>query len=498
MAKTRRQRKKLQKAAIPNNNNTTSTQRGSKKAISSGGIALIKNVVDTLRPFELSASQRLKTFQRMLASADVWTCYDNRATMLEKTQFRGKFKAVANSEESQILKDFLDYNMSHLTGQSPRSIARAASEMIINGWAPFEVTYKKGSGEYKTLWTLNKLAYIHPLTLDQGKPFDHDGTNILTLRQQGSASQTSGGRLTSGSAIVDIDYRRIVICAYGDTDAAPTGMSNFEAAYTVWREIQLLNDYSLVGVTRDFSGTPVLRVPSEVLEDAAADPNGKEAAQVNDMVNNLAGMSSGENAFMVLPSDSEDGGSMREFDVSFIGVEGGGKNFNIVEMVDQRRKMIYNVFGCENRLSADGGGSFNQLEGQTSIQAHYIERDSMVFEEMINLQLVPKLLAMAGITPTEPTLIPQWVSGAAQKVSYEEYGKFVNRVARVLPAVPEVGNKMLEMLDIDYRVPEGSTPDEVRAMLFEFQDPSKTGSGEGSSGTGSTKQNNSDTNDENK
>jgi hypothetical protein len=46
-------------------------------------------------------------------------------------------------------------------------------------------------------------------------------------------------------------------------------------------------------------------------------------------------------------------------------------------------------------------------------------------------------------------------------------------------------------------VERNATPEEIRAMLFTFEEPSKVGTGEGSSGTGSNIQMNSETNNEN-
>ena len=94
--------------------------------------------------------------------------------------------------------------------------------------------------------------------------------------------------------------------------------------------------------------------------------------------------------------------------------------------------------------------------------------------------------------------MPKFKAGNAAPVSLEEQGKFFNRTMRALPAVPAVVNHLLSLQGIDYEVPATATVDEVRAMMFDFVEPSKTGSGEGSSGTGSSKQENSDTNSENK
>ena len=58
---------------------------------------------------------------------------------------------------------------------------------------------------------------------------------------------------------------------------------------------------------------------------------------------------------------------------------------------------------------------------------------------------------------------------------------------------------LLEELGIDDRIPDEYTPDQVRELLFNFQEPSKVGAANGgTSGTGTKPQDNSDQNTENK
>lgn len=176
-----------------------------------------------------------------------------------------------------------------------------------------------------------------------------------------------------------------------------------------------------------------------------------------------------------------------------------GKQFDVVELVEQRKRAIYNCFSCQNMISGEnGGGSYNLLEGQTSLQAHAVELDNMVVDEMWNKQVIPKLLLLNGINLVEED-IPVWESGDVQEVSIDEYGKAVNRMARLLPATPAVVNSILTKLDIPYKVEDNVTPEEIRDMLFEFKDESKVGTGNATSGSGDSQAGgaSSDTNSEN-
>lgn len=497
-----RKQARLQKAA----NNTTTEQRASKRQLSSAAIEVVRKVVEILKPFELSRTQRNRTFATMMMDDCVFAGFDSRATSIELAQSNGRLHYKKDSSKSEELKKFLEYNMKMMQG-SPRSVGRSSAEMIPYGWAPHELVTHKHGGEYADLWTLKKLAYIHPLSLDQGKPFEvkEGGDKIDHLRQSSTAfAGTNGqyaGNRKSWSGIQEIDFRRVVAPSYLGLDCYPQGISVFDAVYVLWREKQLLQDLLLNGVQRDFSGTPILRLPSEVLEAAESDPSSPEAAQVTALASGMHEMHAGDSTFMILPSDaqSENGTGLRDYEIQFLGVEGGGKGFNITEIIEQKKKGIHMVLTTQHLVSGEnGGGSYNLHEGQAANAALASERDNQIIDEMWNKVIFPKLLRLNNIPYTLEDL-PVWKHGEAQPISYDEYGKFVNRVARLLPAVPDVGNKLLDMLGVDYRIDDNATPDEVRAMAFEFSEPSKTGTGGGSSGTGDTQSggSGSDSNSEN-
>ena len=489
MARSKRSRNRMiSKASAPN---STREQRASKTQISTAAIEAIRHVVNILKPFELSPTQRLRTYQTMLLDDAVWTSFDSRASALETAQQSGYFQYDINSPQSVELYEFLKYNMELLEDQTPRSIGRCAAEMLINGWSPFEIVIHKADEEYPDKWKLKKLAYIHPLSLDPLKPYTLDQTanKILTLRQSGIAffngHQNSGTRL-SWEGVKEIDFRKVAYCSYGGTSSQPMGTSPLDAAYTAWREKQLLQDYLLIGVTRDFSGTPVLRIPEDVLAAASADQTSPEAKQVNSLAQGMANMHSGDSSYVILPSDSqsESGNGLRAFDIQFLGVDGASKNFNITEIIEQKKRAIYNVLASQNLITGEnGGGSYNLLEGQSSLQAIFVARDSMIIEEMWNKKVFPLLLDINGWNYKQSDL-PKWKSGDVQPLSTEEFSKGVQRTQNFIPYIPKVLNQVYKGIGIDFEWDDKLTPDEIRAFLPTYEN--NTGQSDGTSGTGNT------------
>ena len=171
-----RKQARLQKAA--NNtrkSNTTTEQRASKRQVSTAGVKWIKDFANACKPFELSIGQRYKTYALMMLDDAVWASFDSRATAIERAQHNGKLKYKKDSEKSKEAKEFLEYCLKHMDSQTTRSIGRSCAEMIKNGSAPHEMVLRRGTGKYESSWTIKKLAFIDPSTLDTVKPFPHSG-----------------------------------------------------------------------------------------------------------------------------------------------------------------------------------------------------------------------------------------------------------------------------------------------------------------------------------
>lgn len=68
--------------------------------------------------------------------------------------------------------------------------------------------------------------------------------------------------------------------------------------------------------------TPVLSVPLDIMNKAAADPTGPEAQSIAILTQNVANMHAGEENYVMLPSDTHDNTSIKEYDIEFKGITG--------------------------------------------------------------------------------------------------------------------------------------------------------------------------------
>lgn len=478
--------------------NDTRENRQSKKSVATPAIETIKQIVNILRPYELSQSQRLRTYQCMLLDDAVGNAFAANCILVEKAFANYEVVYNQHSEASKNAAELLKYCYSNMCGQTLRSFARNAAEFKRDGLAPFEKTYRKGMGKWADYWTIDKLLYVHPLSLQQTTPFTiaNGGRDVTEMRQSLTAFKNSSDipniEVYSNMGYIGIPRNKLTLITYSGTDSQPFGISAFDTCYTAWREKILLQQCTLVGVTKDFSGTPVLYIPSDILEKADADPSSPEGLMVEQLKTNMANMHSGDQNYTILPSDtqSESGNGMRSFDLKFMGIDGSGRQFDTVALIEQRKRAIYNAFGAGNLIAGDGaGGSYNMLEGMNSIHSFYIERDIAVIEEALNTDINQQIFRLNGVI-LEPEDVPTIKAGDIEPLSIDEFGKMLQRITAtgLTPSRdPKFLNEIYSKLGINYRFARDATPESIAPFMAESTSRSGQGMEESlPDGTGSS------------
>lgn len=467
----------------------TRSQRSASKSIASPAIHSVQRIVQLLKPYELSNTNRFETYQLMIGDEAVWSSVESRMTSIEVAQANFKLKYDKNSERSVFLKEFIEHNLRGMA-RTMRAVGRECGEMVYNGIALHEPTASvEKSGEYVGLFTLDDIIYIDPLTIDTIRPYETEegGRKLKYWRQKKSAFVDTSNQLTlrqaqqfSQTGAVRIDSRKVGVSAYAASQSRPMGTSALDAAYTPWKEKNLIQEYLLVGIQKDLAGTPVLRVPVDLFE-KAKEANSDAAATLAQLQEHMANLHAGDQTFMILPSDAfnDAGSGALQYDVDFKGISGTGKNFDLVSIIEQKKKAIYNVLGASHLITGEnGGGSLNMLEGQVGIQAHYSNRDNMIVDDMMNKTVIPFILMLNGMNDEKTKDIPQYCHGDVQPLSVDEVSKALQRTGAVglLPKNdPIFLNEAYEKMGFLYRFDEKLSPEEVSKLTGE--ETSRSGDG---------------------
>lgn len=483
--------------AIPKPSGNTKEQRASKRRITTSGIQLIKDQIEYLKPYELSASQRLITYERMLLDPDVSTPFNKTKEMVEQGFSTYQIEYNKNSPDSKKAADFMRYCVEVMFNSTttPRSVAGHAYTYAKNKVALSEKEFERiDEGDFEGLWGLSGLYPVSLSTLDQINPFkiDDGGRKLAYARQSRNAFKNNLNTSINDLPETKDGYKNIAaskLAIFTDSSDPinPFGISIFDHIYEEWRFKTLVKEILLTGVAKDLVGTPIFYVPSIIMEEAEADPNGWQAGFLKDLDNQAAAMHQGDQTFIRLPSDPHEGAtSLREFDIKFLGIEGSTGNFNLVEILEQSKKAIYNAFGAQNLLTGEsGGGSYNLIEGQNSNHAFTVKRNVTIIEEVWNKDIWPQVFRL-NEWKLSPDDIPKFKAGQVDPVSMDELGKFMQRTVTsgIFPIVPSSVNWFLKQAGIPYQFPEEATLEDMLKVMPTMS--SAAGKGAGTSGTGNS------------
>lgn len=508
----------------------TNKERGQPRIITSS------RFVDEIRKSELSSvPRRLCTYQSMWENDDaIFNSIDVTNLMVLMALSQGEFvPGKSNSNTSQEAAKFLNYNIRNMTNGTWLEFINSANTDIVYGWS-FQniVTELRKHGKYRGMRCLKKLAPRHQRSI-YGWVWDKEFRELQGFVQKQNVKQMSEPRLSEFAGDITLSSlsnptmreqgypfiraNQMTHFRYNPIDNNPQGDSPLLHCYDSYIEKKLIEQHECVGVTKDMSGVVVLKLPPEFIE-RANDPTNypNEAIEYTTLQKNAANLQNGTESFIVLSSGVDPITKVPDYDIQFKGIDGGGKNYITSQIIEQKRKAIYNIFGTGFLLLGQNGhGSYNLSSTQKDMHSFYVQRNVMHKKDVIDNQLAPVLLASNNIHldwEDMPTFKPK----DPDELSLEELGKFIQRVASVnkltlgaakylydksgLPTdgLEELAFTPEDDLEIQQKQSDMTMKAQEHNMKLQTQNQSRAGESQGSSGTGSKVQVNSDVNMENK
>jgi len=427
----------------------------------------IQDYVDSEQIRALRWPNSLSTYDKMFYDHDVNKGYYMSQLFVEKAFDKPNVSYNKASAASKEAADFVKWNLSNMTTTLQECIRNAYSckrygfSILVKNYE--EITYGKYKDKFK--YKIQKLSPRAQKTLNAEDPFIIKNGDVVAARQDLTQASYASSvfkidmKRFNGKPYVDIPRHKFMLFSYNSINGNPLGCSVFQSIYKPWREKILIADYQTIGVSKDVGGTPILYAPSEVLTRAAEDPSSREGVYIRNIMNSLGEWHSGDTAYMMMPSDLQEGSTtQREFEIKLIGIDGGaGKQFNTSELIEERQKAILNAFGAGfSTLGQDGGGgSYSLASTQKGLHSFYIEKDINFLLEVFNSELIPQLLALNDIYLEEEDM-PKLVHGVVDEKDADLASKAIQRVTAVgqMPVCPELINESLHDLGYEYRIPQ--------------------------------------------
>lgn len=469
-----------------------------KKGIGTAGIAFYQQIIDKIQPFELRWPQSMHTFDAMKNDDAISSVLNLNYVLIENAFSRYKIKFNKSSKKSEEAAKFLDWCFNNMDGQSFLQSIRNSETFKEKGFSIIEKVYKKvKEGEFEGLWKISQLANRPQASLDQSTPFEisDGGRKIKAARQNTQYFQNLFNNNLfvnpndmTGRGYKIIPRKKFILFGDNATDSTPFGQPLFRACYKLWKEKVLLEDLEVNGATKDLAGIIELAIPGDILDKAAADPTSPEGVMVDDLLTTAANVHAGEQPYFIRPSDLQDGSnSVSDYGIKLLGLEGSGRQFTPGDMIQQRRKAIFDIWGAGHTITGEGSVSYNSAEVQNGIHLHYIKRDIQVIEEGYNNDLIPQLLNQMNGMDLSFEDMPKLIAGEIDKISLDEASKMIQRLFGSGGFVPTKDNILYshEVLGFDTDEMETMSLDELlKSMDSMPKGSSRTGQSNGSGGNG--------------
>lgn len=446
------------------------------------------------RKQDLRMPQRLCTFDKMSEDDAVFNSIDVTNILVLNAMQKGGFVSPSGSRSGKIAAEFMNYVIRNITmGTWLESMNNAATDLQYGFSLQNIVVETRRFGQFKGAKVLKKLSPRDQHSV-YGWVWDKNLRDLKGFVQKPSrrqlrdpkASEFERGILQSSisqgmfkPSYPFISTQQMLHFRHNPTNNNPQGDSPLTHIYDAWMEKKLVERYEVVGVSKDLGGAVVLRVPSELIE-KANDPTNypNEASEYAQLQKDAGALHAGETSYIVLTSDVDDATKTPLFDFELKGIDGGGKQYQTSDIIDQKRKSIYNAFGTGFLLLGQSGHGSNALSSnQMTTHDYYVERSIMWKTDVINNQLTPRLLAVNNIELNWKDM-PVFVPADPSKPDLDVISKVIQRGKSVGGLTPEA----LESL---YKA-AGWPTEGIEDLTFDDGDTSRGGESNGTSGTGST------------
>lgn len=331
-----------------------------------------------------------------------------------------------------------------LDNLSPIIVSRmvdAASYMLVYGFNVQEIILRR---DRRGRYVLDRLAPRAARSISDWV-YDEEQDKVV-----GFVQTTSSGTAVSVPLSRCLHFRT----TRGDTET-PEGVSILRAGYSSYYYTKNLASIEAIGIERDLSGLPVLRIPGEMLDPNATPDQRAALATYERLIEDIRRDAS---EGIIIPSDRTDDGHPF-FDVSLLAVA-GNRQVNVSQTIERYEKRIAQTALAEFLFlgtGSGGSGSYALSSDKTRLFALSLTALLAEIAEQVETVLLPYLWAANGMNPD---LIPQVRFGAVATPSIDEVSMFVERLTRsgFNFTDRETQNKLREMATLDDAPLE---PDEV-------------------------------------
>lgn len=330
--------------------------------------------------------------------------------------------------------------------------------------------------------------------------FSEDGRKLISVSQTLANIENPQRfqNITNAEGHIEIPREKFILFRADPVDDNPEGVSILRSAYLAYKQLTLLTDNMMIGVSKDIAGIPYAQVPPQYLNPEAS-PEEQAVAKAYQAL--IDGISDGTTKGIMLPKLFDPNTKAEMFSFELL-EQKSGKAYDLPQIIKMLQANILSVLSCDSIVMGSDGGSLSLQDGDTNLLALQVAYRLSEIANTLNQELVPMLWKLNG---WDTSRMPKIRFKDVSSVSLEEFSKYIQRVMSVggLEMDRGVMNKIREVGGFEIK-PEDEPIDEDNLSTTLAGKSSSAGAGMevGVTGDGTSKkpggQDNSAKNSENK
>lgn len=441
---------------------------------------------DSLR--ELKFPYSLRTFDQMAKSSVVASVLSAVNTIAGQADFY--VESYDQSDTHLNRKKFLEQCLFYDMKTSFNQVVKDALTSTQYGFSILEKVFRERRYSEGSLYDDGRIGIKYlPLRSQKSiEEFRYDDMNrelqsvVQTLTSNGTRALNT---LTKTSVNLPVD--RILFFKVNPSSNYPHGRSPLADAYMSWRVLEELRGIETVSANRNLNGIPHLSCPSEIMDESSDDP--EDRLRVSRLKQQMSRISTGEQAYIITPSDRYDQTEGASAQYDFKVVTGSSSHLTALGSIISRYKNEVFQAMCADILTIDDGQSASSslTNNKQTMFNMFVEARLREFIEVINTDLIPDLFARNG---WDITKTPKLKYDRVEKLTVAEMAKAIQQLSatQTIPITAENTNYMAEIFGFPTRVPLDIEFDElIKLRGYGLDMQSRSGDGAKTAGEGTSK-----------
>lgn len=231
--------------------------------------------------------------------------------------------------------------------------------------------------------------------------------------------------LTDENGHINIPREKFLLFRCDAKSDSPEGTSVLSACYLAYKQLTLLQDHLMLGISKDTSGIPFASLPPKYLDPNASPEDKAVFAATQSILNSVA---DGTSRGIIFPKMWDNEGKTDLFEFKLL-EQKSGKAYDLPAVIKMLQANILSVLSADSiTMGADKGGSLSLQDGSTNMLALTVAYRLSEISNTLNQELVPLLWRLNS---WDTTRMPKVIFSDISSVSKEEHSKWLQRVASV-------------------------------------------------------------------